>query len=262
LALQLSRRFAKGFQMQGAYTWSHNIDNSTATHYSTVLTPRRTQDFGNLGADKSSSALDRRQRLTLSWLWEIPLYESSSNKFAKHVLGGWRLVGTYTAETGELATAQSGIDSNRNGDSAGDRTVINPAGDPKLGSGVRALTNSKGQTVAYLALNPNARYIQAGLGVFPNAGRNTLHMPGINNFDVSLGKSFTITEHKRFELRGDFGNLFNHPQYTAGYVSSVRATSQTNTRSFLLPNNSLFQQWSENFPSNPRSGQIAARFIF
>ena len=61
------------------------------------------------------------------------------------------------AETGELATAQSIQDSNLNGDSAGDRTVINPSGDPSLGSNVKALTNSKGDTVGYLALNPNGR---------------------------------------------------------------------------------------------------------
>ena len=262
LAVQLNRRFAKGFQMQGAYTWSHNIDDCTATHYSTVLTPRRTQDFGNLSADRSSSALDHRQRLTLSGLWEMPWYKSSQNKFAKNVIGGWRLVGTYSAETGELATAQSGVDSNLNGDSAGDRTYINPTGNPDLGSNVKALTNTKGDTVAYLALNPNAKYIVAGSGVYPNAGRNTLRMPGINNFDMSLGKTFRLTERMHFELRGDFSNLMNHPQYTAGYVNSVRLTAQTNTRSFLLPSNSLFQQWSENFPSNARSGQIAARLTF
>jgi len=262
LAVQLNRRFAKGFQMQGAYTWSHNIDDCTATHYSTVLTPRRTQDFGNLSGDRSSSALDHRQRLTVSWLWEMPWYKSSQNKFAKNVIGGWRLVGTYTAETGELATAESGVDSNLNGDNAGDRTYINPAGNPNLGSGIKALTNTKGQTVAYLALNPNAKYIEAGPGVYPNAGRNTLKMPGINNFDVSLGKSFRMTERMHFELRGDFSNLMNHPQYTAGYINSVRLTSQTTTRTFLEPQQSLFQQWSENFPSNARSGQIAARLIF
>ena len=72
LALQLNRRFSHGFQMQGAYTWSHNLDNSTATHFSTVLSPRRPQDFRDLRAEWASSALDRRQRFTLNWLWEVP----------------------------------------------------------------------------------------------------------------------------------------------------------------------------------------------
>ena len=63
----------------------------------------------------------------------------------------------------------------------------------KLGSGVTALKNSAGATVAYLANNPNARYITAGIGALPNAGRNTILMPGINNFDLSLAKKFNFS---------------------------------------------------------------------
>ena len=53
LALQLNRRFSNGLQFQGAYTWSHLIDNSTADFNTTALTPRRAQDFQNLTADKA-----------------------------------------------------------------------------------------------------------------------------------------------------------------------------------------------------------------
>jgi hypothetical protein len=192
----------------------------------------------------------------------MPWFKKDQNWAKKNLLGNWRFVGTYTAETGELADAQSGVDSNQNGDSAGDRTIINPAGQANLGSGVTTLMNSAGQTVAYLATNPNARYIQAGLGALANAGRNTVPMPGINNFDVSLGKKFNITERKAFELRADFSNLFNHPQFTAGYINSVRLTQQTTNNTFLLPQNPGFQDWAGNFPSNARSGQIVAKFIF
>jgi outer membrane receptor protein involved in Fe transport len=262
LALQLNRRFASGFQMVGAYTWSHNIDDSTATHFSTELTPRRPQDFQNLRPDRASSALDRRQRLTITGLWEMPQFSHSSSWIAKNVIGNWRWVGTYTYESPEYVEAQSGLDSNLNGDAAGDRTIINTAGDPHKGSAVTALTNSAGQTVAYLATDPSARYITAGLGALANGGRNTLPTRPINNFDMSLGKRFNITESKSIEFRADASNLFNHPQYTPGYVNSVRLTSQTTTRSFLLPSSSDFQDWSGNFPSNARTMQLVARFVF
>jgi hypothetical protein len=248
--------------MVGAYTWSHNIDDSTATHFSTLLSPRRPQDFRNLQAERSSSALDRRHRLTLNWLWETPWMAHSQNWFAKNLIGNWRLVGTYTAETGELATVQSGVDSNINGDSAGDRAVINPAGDPNRGSGVTALKNSAGAIVAYKANDSNARYIVAGAGALANGGRNTLQMPGINNFDFSVGKKFNLSETKSIEFRADFANAFNHPQYTAGYINSVRGTAQTTSRTFLLPSNSQFANWSGNFSNNSRSGQLALRFVF
>jgi hypothetical protein len=262
MALQMTRRFAKGLSMVGSYTWSHNIDDSTATHFSTMLTPRRAQDFADRHAERSSSALDRRQRFTLTGNWDTPWFNNHQNWFVKNLVGNWRFVGTYSAETGELVTAQSGLDSNMNGDSAGDRTVRNMAGDPTLGSDVTALKNSAGDTVAYLANNPNAMYIKAGTGAWPNSSKNTVSMPGINNFDISIAKKFRITESKNFEFRADMANAFNHPQYTAGYVSSVRGTSQTNDRSFLLPSNSAFQKWDENFSSNPRSIQLALRFTF
>jgi hypothetical protein len=261
LALQMNRRFAHGFQMQGAYTWSHNLDNSTATHFSTLLSPRRPQDFRDLRSEWATSALDRRQRFTFNWLWETPWLTHADNWAAKNILGNWRLVGTYTAETGELVTPQSGDDANQNGDTV-DRTIINPAGTATIGSDVKALKNSAGATVAYLATNPSARYIRAQVGALPNAGRNTLQMPGINNFDISLGKRFKISEAKAFELRGDASNLLNHPQYTAGYINSVLKTQQITNNVFLLPQNSSFAHWSNNFPSNARTLQIVAKFIF
>ncbi len=39
LALQLTRRFANNFQYVVAYTWSHLLDDSTATNFSTYLSP-------------------------------------------------------------------------------------------------------------------------------------------------------------------------------------------------------------------------------
>jgi hypothetical protein len=262
MALQLNRRFAKGFQMIGAYTWSHNIDDSTATHFSTYLTPRREQDFMNLRPDKASSALDRRQRLTLSGLWEMPFLKGSNSWLVKNVIGNWRLSGSYTAETGEMVTAQSSIDANLNGDTAGDRTIINAAGDPHQGSGITALTNSAGNIVAYLADNPNARYIQAGKGAYANAGRNSIPTPSINNIDASLAKKFNITESKIIEFRAEAANLFNHPQYTAGLIDTVRLSSQITTRSFLVPGDAHFQDWSSIFASNARSMQLVLRFVF
>jgi hypothetical protein len=248
--------------MIGAYTWSHNIDDSTATHFSTYLTPRRPQDFQNLRPDRSSSALDRRQRLTLSGLWEIPLFSQSNSWIARNLIGNWRYVGTYTYETPEYVEAQSGLDSNLNGDTAGDRTIINPAGDAHKGSDVTALTNSNGDTVAYLADDPTARYIRAGLGAYANGGRNTIPTRPINNFDMSLAKRFNLSESKSIEFRADASNVFNHPQYVTGLIGSVRLTSQTTTRSFLLPNNPAFQDWSGNFSSNSRTMQLVLKFVF
>ena len=263
LATQVTRRFSRGIQFVGAYTWSHNIDDSTATHFTTFLTPRREQDFMNLRSDKAASALDRRHRLTFSWTYEPQWFKDASSWAMKNIVGNWRWVGTYTYESPEFVTVQSGRDANLNGDSAGDRVVMNPAGNTNRGSDVTALTNSSGQTVAYLADDPSARYIRAGLGVYPNAGRNTLATRPIDNFDMSFAKKFTVREGQTLEFRGDFANIFNHPEYTPGYTNSVRLNNNyTTTRAFLIPGNADFAQWDRVFNSNARSVQLVLRYVF
>lgn len=86
----------------------------------------------------------------------------------KNILGNWNIDGTYTYQSPEFATVQSGVDSNLNGDAAGDRAIINPNGAANVGSGVTAY-NAAGQKVAansasivaYVANNPNAHRAQA-----------------------------------------------------------------------------------------------------
>jgi outer membrane receptor protein involved in Fe transport len=271
LALQLTRRFTNNLQFVGSYTWSHNIDDSTATVFTTLLTPRRAEDFQNLSRDRGDSILDRRQRFTLSEVYDAPWFRKSG-WFLKNVPGNWLVSGTYTFETPEYATVQSGVDSNLNGDAAGDRSIINPAGIATAGSDVYAIDRSGNRvstgspsTVAYVAVNPNARYIEAQLGAIANGARNTLATKRINNFDVSLTKKFNITESKRFELAGQFFNLFNHPQATPGSVNDVTpalTSVTTASRNFLQPSNPAFNDFGAFFSSNPRTIQVVCRFIF
>ena len=279
MALQVTRRFNHGFQMVGSYTWSHAIDDATATHFTTVLTPRREQDFGNVGVDKSSSALDRRHRLTLSWMYDTPWFNHSDNWLKKNGIGNWTFVGTYTAESPEYVTVQSGVDSNLNGDSAGDRTIFNSSGVAGTGSSVSPICRSGAPfactisgshaaadapfVVGYVANDPKAQYIKAQIGALATDGRNSLKTVGINNFDLSLGKKFIIREGKTLEFRGDFTNAFNHPQYTPGQISSIYYTQyNTGVRDYLIPGNARFGKWDQVFDSHSRTTQLALRFVF
>src|SRR4030095_12689289 len=98
----------------------------------------------------------------------------SNNHFTRTFLGGFSTATTLSFESGERATVLSGIDSNLNGDPPPDRTIINPGGTANTSSTVSPLMNSSGQIVGYLVDDPNAQYIQAGVGALANAGRNTL----------------------------------------------------------------------------------------
>ena len=108
---------------RGAYTWSRLIDDSTADVNSTALTPRRPQDSQDLRAERARSFLDRTHRLTWSWVYDVPFFREG-NWLVRNVAGNWLIGGVYTFESPQYATVQSGIDSNLNGDSAGDRAIV------------------------------------------------------------------------------------------------------------------------------------------
>ena len=161
LQTQLTKRFGQGLMFQAAYTWSRTIDNSTADFFTTYLTPRRPQDFQNFAAEtRPVSPLSRTHRFTLAAVYELPFLKNS-NWFAKNIIGNWGFSPIYTYESPQWANALSGLDSNLNGDFAGDRPIINPSGNRGIGSTVTALTNTAGDIVAYQADNPNAYYITA-----------------------------------------------------------------------------------------------------
>ncbi|HLJ48868.1 MAG TPA: TonB-dependent receptor [Bryobacteraceae bacterium] len=267
LALQLTRRFTNGLSYITAYTWSHNMDDATATNFSTYLTPRRAQDFQNLKADWSSSALDRRQRFTFTPIYEVRPFRNG-NWMMKNVVGNWNLAGTYTYESPEYATVQSGLDSNLNNDSAGDRVFVNPAGQPDVGSGVSgysstgAKTTVASQIVAYVANNPNARYIVGGSGTLPNGGRNTFPLHPINNIDASIKKRFSFTERISFDIGAGAYNLFNHAQFTGGFIDDVATRSFTGARNALVPSDPLFGRFDMFYSSNARVIQLFAHFVF
>jgi hypothetical protein len=264
LATQVTRRFHNGLQFVGSYTLSHNIDDATAEVFSTNTTPRRPQDFQNLRAERSSSALDHRNRFTLAVVYDLP-YFKGGNWFMRNIVGNWELAPVYTYQTGSWVTAQSAVDSNMNGDTAGDRAIINATGQANIGSGTTPLTNSNGDVVAYVAKNPNARYIQAPKGTIATAGRNTFRLRPINNIDATLLKRFTLMERYKLELGGRFFNMFNHAQYAGSYLSDVGYPDMLtagSVKNFTNPGNVNFQRPDMVFSSNPRTIQVSAKFIF
>jgi hypothetical protein len=287
LALQLNRRFSRGLQLIGAYTWSHNIDDSTADFFTTVLTPRRAQDFQNLRADRSSSALDRRHRFTLTALYDVPFFKGNQHWFMKNLLGNWEVAPIYTYESPEYATVQSALDSNLNGDPWPDRSIVNPSGRGNTGSDVHAidttgatipitLTDADGNPftnpaiAGYVADNSTAKYVVAGYGTLPNAGRNTLPLRPTNNLDLALIKRFSITERIKFEFTGQFSNALNHPQFTGGFINHVdggnptlvNLVSSTSVRNLLTPGNAIYNRPDLAFSSNPRQIVLAGKITF
>jgi len=297
LQTQLSRRFSNGLMFQAAYTYSRTIDNSTADFFTTSLTPRRPQDFQNWDAERSVSPLSRTHRFTVAAVYDLPFFKNS-NWFVKNIVGNWGFSPIYTYESPQWATVQSARDSNLNGDSAGDRVVLNPAGTNGVGSGVTPLCNSAmpafgvcGESdfdptvgppgpgnfdsspflVAYQANNPNARYIVAGAGALATGGRNTLPTEPTNDISLSVYKDVNITERMKFRIGAQFANVINHPQFIPGSnpgqglgVNDVASftTTTSNYLNYVTPSNANFNNPRSVFASNARTIALVAKFTF
>ena len=278
LQTQLTRRFQQGLMLNLAYTWSKTMDNSTDDVFATYLTPRRSQNSRNFTADYSRSALDHTHRLTFAAVYDLPFFKTG-NFLKRNLIGNWEVAPIYTYETGEFATVQSGLDSNINGDSAGDRTVINTGGTKGTASTVSPVydpsraavcaggdnpTECNGNLVGYLADTPGAYYIQAGKGAYATGGRNTLPGNPIDNVDVTAIKRFSFRERYNIEFQAQSFNVLNHPQWIAGSIDNVNAIGGTaaSEQGYVTTGGGQFNTPSQAFSSHPRNLQLTLKFIF
>lgn len=252
------------------------MDNSTSEVGSTFLTPRRAQNSQDLRPEWATSMLDRRHRFTVMAIYESQ-WLNHSTWFKRNLLGNWQFAPTYVYESPEYYTVQSGFDSNLNGDSAADRAWVNPAGKAHTGSDVYGLDRygnrvsitappaQVNEVVAWVAVDPNARYVRAGYGVLPTAGRNTEPTRPINNVNLSVVKRIRFRERTRIELAGQLFNLFNHPQSVPGFVNSVNSVVTAYTpavKNFVTAGNPAFGNADAAFSSNPRVIQIVAKLVW
>jgi hypothetical protein len=56
-------------------------------------------------------------------------------------------------------------------------------------------------------------FVNSGLRLWGNEGRNVLVGPGTKQLDLSFFKNFRITEAKRLQFRSEFYNFTNTPQF-------------------------------------------------
>lgn len=226
LQTEVKRSFRNGFAVTGAYTWSKFIDNGSEIFAfggglnipSLAQTP---SPFGGQQIERGLSAFDRDHRAVFTYIYNLP-FGKQQNNFLNRVIGGWQISGVTTFEAGVPFTVSNGLDADGFGGAGNDRPDYNPGGRP----GVRAVVSTTSPT-GYV--NPDAAnapiaasdatYIQRPTCTLAdgcragNLGRNTLRSPGINNFNANFQKDTAVNERVHIQLRGEFFNLFNRPQY-------------------------------------------------
>jgi hypothetical protein len=223
LQLHVERRFAQGFQINGSYTWSRDLDSTSEAarvnaNSGTGNLPSMPVSEGGLQLDRGLSDYNRSQRLTIMYLWDIP---GPRRGVEKRALGGWSLAGITTFQSGTPYSVLNGSDRNNDGFTDDRPDIGNPNAPlntravivPTSGTGACSTGYRNPDTGA--CVTPGVVHFVQGVGL-PNAqtvGRNTLLTGGTNNWDLSLAKTLGIWETKRLEFRWDAFNAFNHPQF-------------------------------------------------
>lgn len=251
-SISFKQRARHGFTFNANYTYSHTLDNSTNEFFTSLLNPRRAQDTNRLTDDWSSSDLDVRHHFAFSVIYDVPKTKAE-NRLLKALLNGYQLNSVYLAQTGQPVTLQSGIDSNGNGDSAGDRASFNSFGTSLAGSdifpvceattgttsgkavgttyigtvGVVANPNNTNAcntntvnangfdpAIGYTPVNPNAKFVVTGPGSKANVGRNSWQTPGFGVWNLGVVKKIPFGEARYLEFRADAFNVLNHKSYS------------------------------------------------
>jgi hypothetical protein len=212
LQLQAERRLSNSLVFLGAYTYARCIDDASAG--SIGETDTAIQNIHDPGAQKGLCAQDVRHRFAFSYVYELPFgrnkrFGAQFNGVEDAVLGGWEVSGVVTSSTGQPLTA---IMSGDNANVGYGTSYPNRVGNPN--SGPHSVTQ---------AFNTSA-FVAAPAGTFGNARRDTVIGPGINDVDLAALKNFGITERVKLQFRGEFFNLFNHPNFAPPGLTLGTAT--------------------------------------
>jgi hypothetical protein len=211
LQLSLRKVFSHGLVFTTAYTYSHALDNASSFDDVTPIPSNFNLDYGD-------SQYDARHRFVVSYLYTVPSLRrfSAFGFLPSRLTDGWTISGVTTFQTGFPVTLIQSVS---------DSLQCN-AQFAFYGCWDRPQVVMKLRLFGDPRTSPNHEYFDPSgfapetFGVLGNARRNSFHGPGLNNWDMSVGKETSITDRTKLQLRMDAFNLFNHAQF-ANPISDV-----------------------------------------
>lgn len=199
LQSRFEHRFSKGLSLTTAYTWSHLIDDAGETINRGGCQCQNPRNRGS--AERATSILDQRHRMTIGYLYEIPFMKGLRG-VPGTILGGW--------QTGGILTFASGLP-----------FIVLQSGDSQNNDGLWERPNlvpGQSVTVPDRTLNQwfNTAAFSRSVLMYGNSPRNPLVGPGISTWDLSASKSFKMPRLESHSLlfRSEFFNAFNTPQFS------------------------------------------------
>ncbi|MBI4873764.1 MAG: TonB-dependent receptor [Acidobacteria bacterium] len=192
LQTRLERRFDRGFTVNVSWTWSKLMDGSSYLNATDSMPERVPSDQ------------DRTHRITISDIYELPFgkgkkWGGSASGIVQKAIGGWQIQSIFQGQSGAA-----------------------------LGFGNAILFGDLKQIPLPNSRRAVERWFNVGAGFERDSnkqlGSNIRTMPsrfsgirgdGINMWDYSVIKRTRIKERLAAELRAEFCNALNHPQFSA-----------------------------------------------
>jgi hypothetical protein len=204
LQATITKKLSHGLYIQGAYTWSHIIDDAAFPLNSQAGQTEFPTNSFNLRADRGNGSYDVRQVFIVNYIWDLPVGRQRAylnQGLVGKALEGWSLSGITDFASGfpydifsPLDTAGTGGDPNR-----ADYNPQLPA---------QPVLNPRTQISPNPGFFANPPFGRAG-----NLGRDVFRAPGINNWDMVLSKATRLNDRFSLEFRGECYNIFNRVQF-------------------------------------------------
>lgn len=229
-----------GLTSQVSFTWSHSIDTGSETLDFFGTSGFAPQDSNNLRGSRSESEFDQRRALIFSFVYRLP------SRFKKapwtKILNGWQVSNVTQLRDGFAAPVLS-FDNRSGTNSFHDR--------PDCLGPIRY--QLKDFTMPYVVSGIVTTPLPAGVFRYGTCKRNPIVAPGLAATDISIGKDFQITERLGLQLRADFFNAFNRPNFG-------EPSPDLNTRITGSADDAMFD--SHFGPGGPRNIQLNLRLKF
>ena len=231
----LQKRMSTGLEAQVAYTWSKCMSNSPG-YFGTGWGSTQAQSSGgqpgweniyNPRLDWGPCYYDQTHILSSYVTYQLPL--GRGKQFGRDmpaalnaIAGNWEIGAIVTLHTGNALTLNNFGGWAYAGGDADVTNGIDPqtlAGLPNCNGPVRVLnqrvpaTGTAPAYIQYIDPSPN-NVTPAAANTFGTCSVGNVRGPGYANVDLSLHKDFPISESKKFELRIEGLNAFNHPVWT------------------------------------------------
>jgi len=201
LQLSITKRVSYGLSLNFNYVWSHFLDELDSSGWGSRAGPQDYQDATNPRANYSNSNFDVRHAFKGYAVYQLPFGRGqrflNSNTLLDEIVGGWQMSGTVVLQTGNPFTVY------------GDQANWSLAGTtfPDRTPGVSWKASNQGINGWFNA----GAFTKPADGTWGTVRRNSLYGPGINVFNMSMAKTFSLPwEGVKIELRGDAQNVFNH----------------------------------------------------